>query len=64
VSPVRYELDFYIPEDGILHSHRLKNFKSYIPLIGWALLRRCNVSLVRYEMDFYIREDGILQTPP
>jgi hypothetical protein len=22
VSPVRYELGFYIPEDGILHSHR------------------------------------------
>jgi hypothetical protein len=21
VSPVRYELGFYIPEDGILHSH-------------------------------------------
>jgi hypothetical protein len=23
VSPVRYELKFYIPEDDILHSHRL-----------------------------------------
>jgi hypothetical protein len=22
VSPVKYELDFYIPEDGILHSDR------------------------------------------
>jgi hypothetical protein len=22
MSPVRYELGFYIPEDGILHSHR------------------------------------------
>jgi hypothetical protein len=22
VSPVKYELGFYIPEDGILHSHR------------------------------------------
>jgi hypothetical protein len=21
MSPVRYELDFYIPEDDILHSH-------------------------------------------
>jgi hypothetical protein len=29
VSPVRYELGFYIPEDGILHSHRRENFKSY-----------------------------------
>jgi hypothetical protein len=22
--PVRYELGFYIPEDGILHNHRVK----------------------------------------
>jgi hypothetical protein len=27
--PVRYELDFYIPEDDILHSHRRENLKSY-----------------------------------
>jgi hypothetical protein len=25
-----YELGFYIPEDGILHSHRRQNLKSYI----------------------------------
>jgi hypothetical protein len=31
VSPVNYELGFYIPEEGILHSHRRENFKSYIP---------------------------------
>jgi hypothetical protein len=29
VSPVRYELRFYIPEDDILHSHRRENLKSY-----------------------------------
>jgi hypothetical protein len=28
-SPVKYELDFHIPEDGILHSHRRENLKSY-----------------------------------
>jgi hypothetical protein len=28
VSPVRYELGFYIPEDDILHSHRRENLKS------------------------------------
>jgi hypothetical protein len=28
--PVWYELGFYIPEDGILHSHRRENLKSYI----------------------------------
>jgi hypothetical protein len=26
-----------IPEDGILHSNRLGNLKSYIALTGWAL---------------------------
>jgi hypothetical protein len=26
-----------IPEDGILHSHRLKNLKFYKALTGWAL---------------------------
>jgi hypothetical protein len=27
--PARYELGFYIPEDGILHSHRRENLRSY-----------------------------------
>jgi hypothetical protein len=30
VSPVRYELGSYIPEDDILHSHRRENLESYI----------------------------------
>jgi hypothetical protein len=37
VSPVKYELGFYIPEDGILHSHCRKNLKSCIALTGWGL---------------------------
>jgi hypothetical protein len=32
VSPVRYELVSYIPEDGIPHSHRRENLKPYIEL--------------------------------
>jgi hypothetical protein len=32
VFPVRYELGFYIPEDGVLHCHCRKNFKSYFVL--------------------------------
>jgi hypothetical protein len=60
VSPVKYELYFYIPEDDILHSHRRENLKSYIALIGRALYRRRNVSPVRYELGFYISEDAIL----
>jgi hypothetical protein len=34
VSPVRYELEFYIPEVGFLLSHRHENLKSYIALTG------------------------------
>jgi hypothetical protein len=30
-------MGFYIPEDGILHSHYRENLKSYIALAGWAL---------------------------
>jgi hypothetical protein len=59
VFPLRYEVRSYIPEDGILHSHRRENLKSYIALTGWALWRRRNVSPVRYELGFYIPEDGI-----
>jgi hypothetical protein len=32
MSLVRYELSFYIPEDGILHTHRSDNLKSYISI--------------------------------
>jgi hypothetical protein len=32
VSPVRYELGFYIPENDILHSHCRGNLKSYMAL--------------------------------
>jgi hypothetical protein len=37
VSLVKYELDFYITEDGILHSYPRENFKSYTALTGWTL---------------------------
>jgi hypothetical protein len=58
---VKYELGFYISEDGILHSHPRENLKSYIALTGWTLERRRNVSPEKYELGFYIPEDGILQ---
>jgi hypothetical protein len=32
--PVRYDQGVYIPEDGIFHSHRRENLKSYIALTG------------------------------
>jgi hypothetical protein len=50
----------HIPGDGILHSHRRENLKSYIALTGWALWRRRNVSPVKYELDVYIQEDSSL----
>jgi hypothetical protein len=62
VSPVRYELCFYIPEDDILQSDRRENLESYIALTGWALQQRRNVSPVKYELGFYIPEDGILHS--
>jgi hypothetical protein len=31
MSPVRYELRFYILDDGILYSHCRENLKSYNP---------------------------------
>jgi hypothetical protein len=37
VSPVKYELGFNIPEDGILHSYLRENLKSYIALTGWVV---------------------------
>jgi hypothetical protein len=30
MSPVKYELLFYVPEDDILHSHRCEYLKSYM----------------------------------
>jgi hypothetical protein len=40
VSPVKYELGFYIPEDGILHSHLRENLRSV----------KLEVSNVRFEV--------------
>jgi hypothetical protein len=37
VSPVKYELGFYIPEDGILHNPCRENFYLYIALTDWVL---------------------------
>jgi hypothetical protein len=34
VSPVKYELGSYIPEDDILQSHRRENLTSYIVEFG------------------------------
>jgi hypothetical protein len=51
-----------ISEDGILHSHRRENLKSYIALTGWDLYWRHNMSPVRYELGFGIPEDDIVHS--
>jgi hypothetical protein len=53
VSPVRYALGSYIPEDDL---------RSYVALTGWALKQRHNVSPVKYELGFYVPEDEILHS--
>jgi hypothetical protein len=60
VSPVKYDLRFYIPEEGILHSQSRENLKSYIAITGRALYWRHNVFPVKYELCFYIPENEIL----
>jgi hypothetical protein len=62
VSPVRYALGFYNPEDDILHSHSRENLKSYTVLTGWVLKRRSCMFPVRYELGVYIPEDGTLHS--
>jgi hypothetical protein len=36
---VRYELGFYIPEDGVLHSHRLENLRSHMISLSIAVFK-------------------------
>jgi hypothetical protein len=33
MSPVKYKLCFYIPEDDILHSHRRENLNCYLDML-------------------------------
>jgi hypothetical protein len=60
MSPVKYKLGFYVPEDGILNSHCSENLKPYIALTGWTLYFRRNMSPVKYELGFCIPKDVIL----
>jgi hypothetical protein len=60
VSPVKYELRFYIPEGSVLHNHGREKLKSYTAVTGRSPYRRRNVFPMRFERCFYIPEDGIL----
>jgi hypothetical protein len=46
VSPVKYELGSYIPEDGILHSDGRENLKSHI------YLSVCHVPVLSISLPF------------
>jgi hypothetical protein len=49
-----YKLGFYIPEEGILHSHLYDNLKSYIALTG------CEERLAR---DYFHPDDEAILSP-
>jgi hypothetical protein len=58
VSPVKYELGFYIPEDGILHSHSRGYLKCCIiyrvaheKLTGASAGPHAECSLSRFELN-------------
>jgi hypothetical protein len=58
VSPVKYELGFYIPEDDILHSQSRENLKSYTTTIVIFLTCAANpvsVCVDSESCDFHIR---------
>jgi glutaminase len=56
VSPVKYELGFYIPEDGILHSHCREILKSYKLLCAIS----GNVSRL-YRVTSHLKDEGLLE---
>jgi hypothetical protein len=51
VSPVRYELGFYIPEVGTLHSHRHENHRFTQPLS--SLLYKAAVSVTIHNVTCF-----------
>jgi hypothetical protein len=56
VFPVRYELGSYIPEDGILHSHRGENLKPAGPCSGDVICLLCGMKcvLISQKTAFFI----------
>jgi hypothetical protein len=52
VSPVKYELGFYIPEDDILHSDRRENLKSYRMILLKVFLSVPNIRAVSSERSW------------
>jgi hypothetical protein len=57
VSPVKYELGFYIPEDDILHSYCRENIKS-------CILQCTSVSASRTQARFLSRLVLLIKQTP
>jgi hypothetical protein len=64
MSPVRYKLGLYMPEDDILHSRGRETLKSYTTLTGWALWRRRNVPCEVRTGFLYPRRGHSSLSPP
>jgi hypothetical protein len=57
MSPVKYKLGFYIPEDTILHSHCRKSLKSYLVSQSWYW---CELTLLQPSNDVMVLLAGHL----
>jgi hypothetical protein len=57
VSPVKYEMGFYIPEDTILHSHCRGNPKSYIVNLNFILHFSGRIKLVGFSPHLTLWEN-------
>jgi hypothetical protein len=65
VSPVKYELGFYIPEDGILYSHRRGNLKSYVTfLVSCFSIRLFSSSSHHVSLNFVLEHSLSSALPP
>jgi hypothetical protein len=58
MSPVRYELGFYIPEDDILYSDRREHLRSYI---GNVSCMYSNLPRYYHAIDFETLKPSTIQ---
>jgi hypothetical protein len=59
VSPVRYELGLYIPEDASLHNHRRENLKSYTHPLEFRMM---DMSLNQGSLSFIHQRQNLVNS--